>query len=290
MAIQVNGEEIDDELIESEFRQIKSHYERTLQVACCERDPEFIAQAKDNLISRTILHQEALKRFSEIAESEVTERLQKLMDEAGGEGPFYRHLGLTPADAGVVRANVANGVRLDRLLAEIYHPEPQPDDELMMSWYQENLQQFLTDEEIHAAHITKGLSGSNSRKEVYEGLRKVRGELLAGADFMTVAERERGEDAQQTDLGWFKRGEFMEEFEVIAFSMNEGEISPVFTTQLGLHICTLLGRRLPQPKPFGEVREQVRQKIIDAHRDICFNAFLENLKRAALIDDSDSPD
>jgi len=290
MAIQVNGEEIDDELIETEFRQIKSHYEQTLQVACCERDPEFIAQAKDNLVSRIVLHQEALKRFPEVDDSDITHRLQKLIEQAGGEGPFYANLGLTPADADAVRNNVANGVRLDLMLAEVYHPEPDPNEEEMQIWYHEHLNQFLTEEEIHAAHITKGLQGSNSRNDVYEGLRKVRKELLTGADFMTVAERERGEDAQQTDLGWFKRGEFMEEFEVIAFSMNEGEISPVFTTQLGLHICTLIGRRPPQPKPFEEVRDPVRQQIIDAHRDTCFNAFIESLKKTAVIQDSDPVD
>ena len=41
MALIINGEEIDDEVIEGEFRNVKGHYERLLQVACCERDQEF---------------------------------------------------------------------------------------------------------------------------------------------------------------------------------------------------------------------------------------------------------
>ena len=45
MSLRINGEEIDDELIEAEFRQVKGHYERTLQVSCCERDPEFLGYA-----------------------------------------------------------------------------------------------------------------------------------------------------------------------------------------------------------------------------------------------------
>jgi hypothetical protein len=48
MALIINGEHIDEEIIEAEFRQIKGHYERTLQVACCERDPEFRGMAKDH--------------------------------------------------------------------------------------------------------------------------------------------------------------------------------------------------------------------------------------------------
>lgn len=51
MPLIINGEEIDEDIVDAEFRQVKAHYERTLQVACCERDPEFRGYAKDNIIS-----------------------------------------------------------------------------------------------------------------------------------------------------------------------------------------------------------------------------------------------
>jgi parvulin-like peptidyl-prolyl isomerase len=82
----------------------------------------------------------------------------------------------------------------------------------------------------------------------------------------------------------------MEEFETIAFSMNEGEISAVFTTQLGFHLCTLLGRKKPQPKPFEEVRDQVRARLIEEHRDAKFNALISELKKSASIEDTDPPE
>jgi parvulin-like peptidyl-prolyl isomerase len=106
----------------------------------------------------------------------------------------------------------------------------------------------------------------------------------------STAEEHRADEQQQIDLGWFKRGEFMEEFEAIAFSMNDGEISPVFTTQLGFHICTLLGRKQPAPHPFEEVKEAVRARLIEQHRDAKFNDLLDQLKAAAQIEDTDPPD
>ncbi|MDP1586351.1 MAG: hypothetical protein Q8M07_01295, partial [Prosthecobacter sp.] len=119
MALIINGEHIDEEIIEAEFRQIKGHYERTLQVACCERDPEFRGMAKDNLVSRVLLNQESRKRFPEIAEEEVTTRLNKLIDEAGGEAQFYMNVGVPIKDAALIRDNIAGGVRLDKTLQEI---------------------------------------------------------------------------------------------------------------------------------------------------------------------------
>lgn len=290
MALIINGEEIDDEVIESEFRTVKSHYERLLQVACCERDQEFRGYAKDNLISRVLLNQAAKDRFPEVEDAEVSNRLQRLMEEAGGEDAFYMNIGMPYKDEAIVRDNVAGGVRLDKMLANVYQPEPTFSEEELRAYYDSHQELYLTEEEIRAAHITKSLQGAKSRTEVYQSLRDLRQKLLAGADFLTVAEEQRTEEQQQIDLGWFKRGEFMEEFETIAFSMNQGEISPVFTTQLGFHICTVLDRRPPVPKPFEEVKEATRQRLLEEHRDKKFNALLEDLKTAAKIEDTDPAD
>ncbi|MCE9518718.1 MAG: peptidylprolyl isomerase, partial [Verrucomicrobia bacterium] len=90
--------------------------------------------------------------------------------------------------------------------------------------------------------------------------------------------------------GWFKRGEFMEEFESIAFSMRLDEISPVFVTQLGLHICKLTGHQPAVPKPYDEVKEQVKQRMLDLHRDQRFSEFVDELKKTATIQDTDPPE
>lgn len=290
MALIINGENIDDEIIEAEFRQIKGHFERTLQVACCERDPEFRGMAKDNLISRALLGQESRRRFPEVAEEDITARLNKLMEEAGGETQFYMNIGVPLKDAAIVRENVAGGVRLDKTLNDIYAPEPEPTEAELRACYEANLKHYMTDEQIKASHITKSLQGAASRQDVYQSLRELRSQLLAGADFAKLAEEHRADEQQQIDLGWFKRGEFMEEFETIAFSMGEGEISPVFTTQLGFHICTVTGRRVSVARPLEEVKDAVKERFIEEHRDKKFNALLEELKAAAKIEDTEPED
>ncbi|HBJ87197.1 MAG TPA: hypothetical protein DDZ88_25730 [Verrucomicrobiales bacterium] len=287
MALIINGEHIDEEIIEAEFRQIKGHYERTLQVACCERDPEFRGMAKDNLVSRVLLNQESRKRFPEIAEEEVTARLSKLIDEAGGEAQFYMNVGVPIKDAALIRDNIAGGVRLDKTLQEIYAPEPEPTEAELRACYEANLKHYMTDEQINASHITKSLQGATSRQDVYQAMRDLRSQLLAGAEFAKLAEEHRADEQQQIELGWFKRGEFMEEFETIAFSMGENEISPVFTTQLGFHVCTVTGRKPAVARPFDEVKEDVKNRFLEEHRDKKFNAFLEELKAAAKIEDTD---
>jgi parvulin-like peptidyl-prolyl isomerase len=287
MALHINDETISDEIIEEEFRHIKGHYERTLQVACCERDPEFRAMAKDNLSSRALLQQESFRRFPTVTDAEVSDRLSKLIEQAGGEDKFYMNIGMPFKDEGAVRENVAGGVRLDKTLAEIYAPEPEPTEEELRAGYEKNIKHYLTEEEVRASHVSINLTGAKSRQEVYALLRELREKALNGAEFDSLGAEHNSNKDMSPDLGWFKRGEFMEEFETIAFSMREGEISPVFITQLGFHMCKLTGRKPAVPKPFEEVREQVKQRLIEEHRDRKFNEFVEQLKKSAKIEDTD---
>jgi len=287
MALIINGETIDDEIIEEEFRHIKGQYERALQVACCERDPEFRAMAKDNLSSRALLQQEAHRRFASIEDEEISARLSRLIEQAGGEDAFYAGIGMPFKDESLVRFNVANGVRMDKMMQEVYAPEPTFTEEEQRAYYQSHIKQFLTEEELRVSHITLNLSGANHRSEVYEKLRDLREQALNGADFDTLANEHNSNKEQSADLGWFKRGEFMEEFEVIAFSMKEGEISPVFITQLGFHVCKVTGRKPAVPKPFEEVQDQVQTQLLEGYRDTRFNEFIDALKDGASIQDTD---
>ncbi|PIN70474.1 peptidylprolyl isomerase [Candidatus Woesearchaeota archaeon CG11_big_fil_rev_8_21_14_0_20_43_8] len=45
------------------------------------------------------------------------------------------------------------------------------------------------------------------------------------------------------DLGWFRRGMMVKEFDTACFSMKEGEVSGPIKTQFGWHIIKLTGKR-----------------------------------------------
>jgi peptidyl-prolyl cis-trans isomerase SurA len=64
-------------------------------------------------------------------------------------------------------------------------------------------------------------------------------ELRAGADFATAARRisdDPGTKADGGDLGWFRRGRMLREFEQVAFILRPGQISEVVETAYGFHL------------------------------------------------------
>jgi peptidyl-prolyl cis-trans isomerase SurA len=67
----------------------------------------------------------------------------------------------------------------------------------------------------------------------------VLGELRRGADFATAARRlsdDPGSREEGGDLGWFRRGRMVAEFEAAAFRLRPGQISEVVESPFGFHI------------------------------------------------------
>ena len=102
MPISVNGEPVDQELINREFSQIKSWHEQKSQVSCCERDDEFLSQAKENVIGRVLLNQKAQSSIPDLTDSEIDQAIDQLKKDYGGDEQFFASTGVTPDDMGAV--------------------------------------------------------------------------------------------------------------------------------------------------------------------------------------------
>lgn len=119
-------------------------------------------------------------------------------------------------------------------------------------------------EEVHAAHIMKMVPrGNDSIKDVAEiVIDSIYQELQAGGNFEELAQRlsdDKGSAMRGGDLGWFGQGMMVRDFEDVAFSMKEGEISKPFASIYGWHIIKLYGRRPIQP--LDSIRPQVMRSV-----------------------------
>lgn len=80
---------------------------------------------------------------------------------------------------------------------------------------------------------------------------RIRALAMGGEDFADLARRfsqEPGAKDSGGDLGWFRRGEMVREFEDAAFNMAVDEISPVVETTFGFHVIKVERRRSGEVK------------------------------------------
>jgi len=71
------------------------------------------------------------------------------------------------------------------------------------------------------------------------------------------------------------------EFEKVAFALKPGEISDVVKTQYGYHIITVLDRKEGEPKPFDQVKEQIRATLRNRALQDQVQGHFEQLKKDA---------
>ncbi len=134
---------------------------------------------------------------------------------------------------------------------------------------------------VDISHILMQIKPSEgSFQKAYEKIQKIREMLNQGANFAELA-REYSEDpgsaARGGDLGFVSRGDLVKEFEEVAFSLKEGEISDIVQTQFGFHIIQLLERRgekihvrhiLIQMRPTEADEQRVVQKLMEIREKI----------------------
>jgi parvulin-like peptidyl-prolyl isomerase len=290
MPLTINGESIPDELIADEFQVIKAHYEQMGRISCCERDAEFRGYAKENVIARVLLNQEAERRYPEITDADIADRVEKLIAEHGGREQFFANVGLTPEQEHIVKDDVRSGLRMDRLLHDAWGEQGHPPETDQRAWYERHLADFMTPEEISALHLFKHVEKVEDRDGLYNLLRGIRAQAKAGADFQALALEHTDKEDKLVDLGWFKRGDFMEEFDLIIFSLDEGEMSPVFASHWGFHLAKVTGRRAPAPLPFEEVQNTVIERMTGEHRQAVTQKLVAELKSTAAIQDAPPSD
>ncbi|HEY9284981.1 MAG TPA: peptidylprolyl isomerase, partial [Pyrinomonadaceae bacterium] len=110
----------------------------------------------------------------------------------------------------------------------------------------------VTDQEIDAKL-------GEVRGKADEVLRRVR----AGEDFGELAKQFGGDGTKDKggDLGWFKRGAMVKQFEDVAFTLQPGQVSDVVETEFGYHIIKVDERRTGKDEQ-GKEAEEVHARHI----------------------------
>ena len=290
MPLAINDQTIDDDVIEQEFSAIKAHYESLGSISCCERDGEFRGYARDNIAFRALLTQEAQRTIPAPRTEEVSQAFDKLKEEHGGTDQFYANSGLSPEQDELILRDLSLNLQVEALRADACKSLPEPTEAECRQFYDSNLDEFSDGKEVCASHIFKSVRKVEKREEIFEALCEVRQQLVDGADFTEIAKQHSDKPEEEIDLGYFKRGELMDEFEVVAFSMKTGEVSPVFCTPHGFHLAKVTGVKVGQPKLFESVRAGIESELLAQRQDAKLQELVDELKKTAKIEYTEPDD
>ena len=111
---------------------------------------------------------------------------------------------------------------------------------------QENKVFFTNTQQVHAAHILVATIDTNrTDEEALQLIQKIKAEVTP-ATFGRYAQQysdDPGSEESGGDLGWFKKGTMVPEFETAAFALASGQISEPIKTQFGYHLIYVLEKK-----------------------------------------------
>jgi peptidyl-prolyl cis-trans isomerase D len=131
------------------------------------------------------------------------------------------------------------------------------------AYYTAHQETFQRPEHVHARHILFKLAESATAEQeaaVRARAESVLSELRNGADFAALAAAHSEDTATATaggDLGVFPRGQMVNAFEDVAFSLPVGQLSDLVRTPFGLHILRVDEKAAEGLKPLSEVQQDI---------------------------------
>jgi hypothetical protein len=169
------------------------------------------------------------------------------------------------------------------LLIRITQETPRPNSKEVAAYYREFQSSFYAPELIHAAHIVKNVDETATEEQAKAAIQEVEIALRQGTDFAELADRYSDCPGQGGDLGFFARGEMVDEFETALLGLQPGEISGVFRSPFGFHIGKLIARRPAALRSLNEVRSEIEEQLWNQRKQQAVSNFMHSLRVKATI-------
>jgi len=146
------------------------------------------------------------------------------------------------------------------------------------------------DYEVHIRHILIAVPRTATAAVVEQTRRKAAAVAAEarqpGVDFAELAKKrsEGSSSSDGGDLGFFKRGTMVPEFERVAFNLKSGEVSDPVRTQFGWHVLKLEEIRKLGMKPLAELRPEIEERLRRQQAERLTSQYMETLRNAAVVE------
>ncbi len=283
--ILVNGEEVGEGLVEQELHMLRERYAREMSHQEMEEmQAKIKSDARENAVERILLMQRARTETDNVRPEEIEARFIGLKQQhGGGDEEFVKRFDLKDEDVAKIKADIEDGVRLEKYFDEICKNALRPGEADSRAYYDAHFEEFKVPEMVHAAHIVQQPSPDMPMEKVYAELLNVRERLKDGEAFDTLAQKYSHCGDGGHDLGYFARGQMVQVFEDVAFDTKVGEYSDVFQSEFGYHILTVLDRKDESVRDFIEVRYDIESMLFDERKNELIGAEADKLRAGADI-------
>jgi parvulin-like peptidyl-prolyl isomerase len=237
---------------------------------------EFKKKILNSLIEKELLLLESENKGIVIDPAAIENEIEEIKSSFPDEAGFEEKLNKMGYTLDFVRRDIRASMAIEQLVDSELAGKADVSDEDVKMFYESNMENFITPEQVKARHILVSNEAGGRKK-----IEKISQDILTGSDFEKLAQEHSACPSGQNggDLGYFGRGQMVEPFENAAFGLDIGEVSEIVETSFGYHIIKVEDRRSEQTISFEEVKDSIEQKIRRQKAAGRMPEYLESLKK-----------
>jgi parvulin-like peptidyl-prolyl isomerase len=244
--------------------------------------------AMKDLIDRALILQEFKKKEFSIPEYYLDDSIQKIIrtDFGGDRTAFLKTLQAQGYSLSRFRKS-----QKDKLIVQIMRGSKIKENYVISpvkvkSYYEKNRDLYATPEQVKLRMIVlregDPSNPDGSKKTMAEEIRQ---KIAGGAEFDRMAQMYSEDSTQDSggDWGWVERKTLNSTLSNTAFSMKEGEVSPVIELDHSYYILMVEAIKKASVKPYTEVQREIEQNLMEQEKLKTQELWLQSLHDKAYI-------
>lgn len=269
---QVGGEQIKKAEFNQMFEMFKVQYEAQYGSEIWDKDVDgrkYIDVMKekvlDMLVDTKVQEQEANKAGITASDEEINAEVEKVRQNFDTEQKFNEFLTTQKMTIESLKDTIRKDILVRKLQEKLTADIKVTDDEVV-AYYTQNQGQFMS---IKASHIL--LETEDEAKKMLERIKN--GENIN--DLALEYSKDPTAKENKGELGYFRKGEMVEQFETAAFKLNVGELSEPVKTDFGYHIIKVEDKKFDK---LEDVQEELKVSLLDEKKSNAYQDLLAEMK------------
>jgi len=286
----VNGEPIYEDQLESGVQKgIKKYKKYGMRQETPAVINRFQKKALRKVVDNELLYQEGRKLTVKNLDEKIDQKLQKMKRKYQTDERFENHLKNRNQTLEGLTSDIRKGIYIEEYLKKEGITDPDIPEKDIKDFYEGNPQSYYRKESIKVSHILIKLDenpGPEEKEKAFKKAEEIRKEILAGADFAEMAKKhsECNSASGGGSLRYINRGYMPEEFDKVAFALEEGTVSNVVETKFGYHIILVSDKLSEGVTPYEEVRNFIKKYLQEDESKKLLEAHLAKLREKAKIE------
>jgi len=248
------------------------------------------SQVVDYIIVNKLLEKYASENGISVVDKEIEIELQNIKDSYGTEDEFNQYLKDNNLDEDFLKVWLKDQILGSKIYEKITEGIASNEEEAK-KYYEENLETvFKNPEQVKVSHILvrfgENDTNQKTKEEALEKIKAAQQELQDGESFEDVAKRFSEDENSNTnggELGYFAKGQLVDDFEETAFKLTVGEVSDIVETSYGFHIIKVTDKTEESITPFDEVKDKIIDYLTSNLKNEKWQEFILGLKENAEI-------